>query len=72
MRSYNFPVHKHLPLAVLDYEQRQKNLLMLGIELEVNYRNDCKKHTIHKRIEERRKNCLYNERQVYTISTTIR
>ena len=52
LRSYNFPVHKHLPLAVLDYEQRQKNLLMLGIELEVNYRNDCKKHTIHKRIEE--------------------
>ena len=51
LRSYSFPVHNHLPKATLTHEKKNKNQLLLGLEIECKYRNSVKPK-IHKRIEE--------------------
>ena len=54
LRSYAFPIHEHLPFAMLPNEKKtEKENLYFGIELEVGYQRNCPKNKIHQLIEEK-------------------
>ena len=53
LRRYDFPIHHHLPKAMLKHEEKTSDdNLYFGLELEVGYTQNCPRNKIHKLIEE--------------------
>ena len=53
LRCYSFPIHHHLPYAMLPNEKKtEQDNLYFGLELEVGYKSACPRNKIHQLIEE--------------------